>query len=274
MALPFLDCSAQRLEEIVQRRLLCVFDFDGTLAPIVARPEQVRVPLGLLLRMRALSAYAPVAVLSGRSLTDISPRLDFEADFVVGNQGLEGLPGGRHCAASYQPLCHAWEQTLSAALAEQAFFDEGIWIENKGYSLAVHYRSARNAVKAKAQLAGLFRDLLPRAQVIEGKCVFNLLPPGSVTKATALEELMQASGARSAVYVGDDATDEAAFRLRRRDLLTVRIGPATNTAAEFFLPDQRDMFKALDDLIGRLHQVQARNWLHAARADAQCLALA
>jgi trehalose 6-phosphate phosphatase len=272
MALPFLDCSAQRLDEIVQRRLLCVFDFDGTLAPIAARPEEVRVPLGLLLRMRALSAYAPVAVLSGRSLSDIYPRLEFEPDFVAGNQGMEGLPGGERCAKAYRPLCHAWEQTLSAALGEQALPDQGIWIENKGYSLAIHYRSAPNPVKTKAQLAGLIRGLLPHAQIIEGKCVFNLLPPGAGTKGTALEQLMQVSGAGSAVYIGDDVTDEAAFRLRRPDLLTVRIGPGTNTAAEFFLPDQRDMFQALDDLIGRLHQAQARNWLHTAPVDAQCLA--
>jgi trehalose 6-phosphate phosphatase len=272
MALPFLDCSAQRLDEVVRHGLLCVFDFDGILAPIVAQPEQVRVPLGLLLRMRALSAYAPVAVLSGRSLSDIQARLEFEPDFVVGNHGLEGLSGGR-CFDSYQRLCHAWDRTLSAALREQALFDQGIWIENKGYSLSVHYRSARNPVKVQAQLAGLFSRLLPLAQIIEGEYVFDLLPPGASNKGTALEQLMRVSGARSAVYVGGDVTDEAVFRLRRRDLLTVRIGLATNTAAEFFLPHRRDMFQALDDLVGRLHQAQARNWLHAAPVDAQCRAV-
>jgi trehalose 6-phosphate phosphatase len=263
MALPFLDCSSRRLDEIVNDGLLCVFDFDGTLAPTVMQPEKARVPLGISLRLLQLSTYAPVAILTGRSLTDIRARLEFEPEFVMGNHGLEGGLEEEHSARDYERLCCAWEKTLSTALMDHVIFDPGIQIENKGYSLSVHYRLARDHAKTEKQLAELFSRLQPAARVVGGKCVWNILPQDAADKGMALERLMQISGARSAIYVGDDVTDEDVFRLQRRDLLSVRIGPVTDSAAEFFLPNPLDMFHLLDNVIHRLRQAQAENWIHA-----------
>jgi trehalose 6-phosphate phosphatase len=247
-----------RLDEIVKSGVLCVFDFDGTLAPIVMQPEQASLPPDVRQRLMVLSSLAPVALLTGRSIADIKARLGFEPDFVVGNHGLEGLPGWEQRAERYESTCRAWKEKLAHALQDE-HCDTGIRIENKRYSLSVHYRMARNQLKTEAALAELFARILPEARVIGGKCVFNLLPQGAADKGWALERLMDLGGARSAIYVGDDVTDEDVFRLRRRDLLSIRIEAASDSAAEFYLPRWHDILQLLDDLIGRLRAQQVHN---------------
>jgi len=254
MSLPFFECSSQRLDEIVQPGMLCAFDFDGTLAPIVTEPHRADVPLPVLRRLIELCEYTPVAVITGRALADIRARLDFAPNFVIGNHGLEGMPGWEGRAGQYEQLCRQWEQTLSAILSDKTVFDSGIWIENKTYSLSVHYRLVRDHQKAEAQLADVLASLAQSAHVIRGKCVYNLLPPDAANKGMALEQLLQESGAPSAIYIGDDVTDEDVFRLQRTDLLSVRIGRSVDTKAEFFVHHRLDIVQLLDELIRRLRQ--------------------
>ena len=78
------------------------------------------------------------------------------------------------------------------------------------------------------------------------------MPQDATHKGGALEELMQQTGAATAIYVGDDVTDEDVFRLGRPDLLTVRIEPHPDTAAEFHLPAMPDIVRLLDELVCRL----------------------
>jgi len=254
----FSEAGLHRLDEIVQPGLLCVFDFDGTLSPIVTQPERARLPAGVLQRLVDLSNHAPVAIITGRSVTDIRPRLGFVPDFLVGNHGLEGVPGWEPRGERYTEICRDWEEALSAALRDQARFDPGIRLENKGYSLSVHYRLARDRSRAETQLAELFASLMPAARVVAGKCVFSLLPQDAADKGSAFEQLMQISGARSAIYVGDDVTDEDVFRLRRPDLLSVRIERSADTAAEFYLHHRFDIVQLLDELLRRLREQQIK----------------
>lgn len=249
--------GARRLDEIVKPGMLCAFDFDGTLAPIVKDPERACMPTAVSRRLVALSEYARVAIITGRSLEDIGVRLDFSPDFVLGNHGIEGLPGWEQRAEHYRQLCLEWEQRLATALSDRANFDAGIWIENKNYSLSVHYRMACNRTQAEFHLNQLFAQLLPEAKVIGGKCVFNLLPPDTVNKGMALEHLIEASGVSSALYVGDDVTDEHVFVLQRKELLTVRVEHAPHSAAEFYLNHRLEMVQLLDELIGRLSRMQS-----------------
>lgn len=254
MSLCFFEHGARRIEEIIKPGVLCAFDFDGTLAPIVKDPERACMPAAISRRLAILSEYARVAIITGRSLEDIGLRLDFLPEFVIGNHGIEGIPGWEERAGHYRKLCGEWAQRLSAALNDRALFDAGIWIENKAYSLSVHYRMARNREDTEQSLGKLFAALVPDAHVIGGKCVFNLMPPGSVNKGIALERLLDVSGASGALYVGDDVTDEDVFRLHRKDVLTVRIERAVDSAAEFHLNHRLEMVQLFDELIGRLSE--------------------
>jgi trehalose 6-phosphate phosphatase len=248
----FDEAGLARLDEIVQPGMLCVFDFDGTLSPIVPQPDSAALPPEVRERLMTLMTLAPVAILTGRSLSDIGKRLGFEPHYVIGNHGLEGMPGWEGRSKSYATACAAWRSALQRAFCDKQRFDPGIRLEDKGYSLSVHYRMARNQAQAEQRLRALFETLSPPPRVVDGKCVFSLMPAGAAHKGGALEQLMQQADAATAIYVGDDVTDEDVFRLRRPDVLTVRIEPHPDTAAEFYLPAMPDIVQLLDELVRRL----------------------
>jgi trehalose 6-phosphate phosphatase len=252
----FSESGVRRLDEIVQPGLLCVFDFDGTLSPIVSHPDEAGLPAEVRERILVLLKLAPVAILTGRSLADIRTRLGFEPDYVVGNHGLEGVPGWEWRARHFEDICRSWSAALAAALQDKEHFDPGIVLEDKKYSLSVHYRMARDPLQAEARLAELFTRLLPLPRVIAGKFVYSLLPGDSADKGSALQELLRISGAGSVIYVGDDITDEDVFRLQRPDLLSVRVEKSHASAAEFYLARWQDIVRLLDELIRRLREME------------------
>lgn len=241
-----------RLDQAARGGMLCAFDFDGTLAPIVEQPREARIPAALAEDLSALARLAPVAVITGRSMQDIRERLPFEPRYVVANHGLEGLPSRIVPDPRFEELCRGWMERLSAAFAADPRHDAGIWIEPKGASLSVHYRCTRDPAHSARRLAQLLPELVPEARIIGGKSVFNLLPQGAGDKGRALEVLMQAGGFGSAIYVGDDLTDESVFSLRRREIVSVRVESDVESCAEFFIERQTDMARLFGELGVRL----------------------
>lgn len=250
----FSAAGRTRFLQFAHPGLLCAFDFDGTLAPIVTQPERARIPTSVISRLNELAHYTPVAIITGRTVADVSSRLGFEPTYVVGNHGIEGLPGWEKSATKYAALCSAWADTLIACLQQAVSPDAGIWIEHKQYSLSVHYRMARDRAAAEKMLIELFAVAVPSAKVTAGKCVFNLLPDGAADKGVALEKLISVSGSSGAIFVGDDVTDEAVFRLRRPDLLSIRVEHDPHSAAEFFVSHRVSVLQILDDLVLRFRQ--------------------
>lgn len=261
MAASFLEHGTGRLLDIVRPGMLCAFDFDGTIAPIVDDPAAARVAPSVLRRLAALAEFTPVAIITGRSLEDISLRLDFFPEFVIGNHGMEGLPGEERNEERYRLSCRAWLHDLQGALG-RAGLDPAIWIEDKIYSLSVHYRLAQDPPAMESKLRRLLELTLPGVRIVEGKFVFNLLPADAPDKGQALKMLRTLTGAQSVIYIGDDVTDESVFHLPHDDLLTIRIENHPGTAAEFFLPDLADMPQFLDILLKRLSET-----LHAETAS-------
>jgi trehalose 6-phosphate phosphatase len=271
MTLLFSEQGRARFDEIVKPGLLCAFDFDGTLAPIVAQPERAFLPQDLREQLVELSNYAPVAIITGRSVEDLGARLGFKPDFIVGNHGLEGLPGWERRAEHYEAVCRAWRDQLTAALHPQGLLESQVWIENKRYSLSLHYRLAQDHERVAAGLSALFGGLSPAPRIVAGKYIFNLLPEDAIHKGSALEQLIRATGAASAVYVGDDVTDEDVFRLRRNDLLSVRVEPELGSAAPYFIEHRQEMPTLLQALIARLRELKARNWISGIRDQDQVI---
>lgn len=255
----FSDAGRRRLDATVQQRLLCAFDFDGTLAPIVMRPEHARLPRDIMLHLVALAAHAPIAIITGRSVDDIRERLGFAPDFIVGNHGIEGVPGWEKHARRHQAMSASWMNQLSGALHGE--HHAGIEVEDKRYSLSVHYRMTPDPERSAIALRALFERMQPTPRIVAGKYVFNLVPQDAADKGSALEKLMTISGARSAIYAGDDVTDEDVFRLRRDDVLSARVERATHSAAEFFLERPDDILVLLQELTTRLRLRNAVNWM-------------
>lgn len=258
----FSEAGLRRLSDIAREGLLCAFDFDGTLAPIVPRPEQVCLPGHIKERLLRLSVLAPLAIITGRALDDIHALLDFSPDFVVGNHGMEGVPGWEARAAEHERQCGEWKSQLTRIL-ESSRDINGISIEDKRYSLSVHYRAAPDHARAESFLNDICTGLAPKPRLVAGKCIISLVGVDAWHKGDALEALMDSTSATGAVYAGDDVTDEDVFRLERPDLLSVRVEPSTESAADFYVPHAVDMERMLDELITRLEACGARNWLHA-----------
>jgi trehalose 6-phosphate phosphatase len=237
------------LKNFVMPDMLCLFDFDGTLAPLVAEPAAAFLPHAVQHSLHRLQQLAKVGIVTGRSLADLSARLEFHPDYLVGNHGLEGLPGWEQRAAEFAAICAAWRIALANRLAA---IDGGIQLEDKHYSLSLHYRHARHPEQAMQALLPMFAQLSPPPRVIAGKFVWNLLPPGASDKGRAVEALINLAQAPRTLYVGDDVTDEDVFILQRDDLMTVRVGHAAYSAAQFFIPDRKTILALLDQLLACL----------------------
>lgn len=236
---------AQRNEPVLERyastNLLVAFDYDGTLAPIVSVPDRARMrPVTRRLLKRVAERY-PCVVISGRRRDDLVHRLrDIPIVHVSGNHGLEPWAEDPR----YIRQAQRWVQQLSPQLAPC----RGVVIENKTYSISIHYRAARDKQQALHAIDCATRDLRG-ARRVGGKLVVNLLPKGAPTKGTALERARRLLVCESALYVGDDETDEDVFGvLGPERLLSIRVGATDASRATYCLKHQGE----IDSLLRRL----------------------
>ncbi len=243
-----LPAHIDALSGLAWSNTLLAFDFDGTLSPIVADRDAA----GMRTRTRALFTTAchlfPTAVISGRSRQDVSSKLiGCGVKYVVGNHGLE--PGTNLRKA---------KRSLDAArvcLAEFARSMAGIDVEDKEYSLSVHYRRTRNHRSANMAIRRVIKTMAMPMRVVGGKCVVNVMPADAPTKGDALLALRAKSKADTALYVGDDVTDEDVFQIDEPGrLLSVRVGRSSTSSAPYYLKAQREV----DTLLSRLITFRSR----------------
>jgi trehalose 6-phosphate phosphatase len=206
------------VSELARRLNECaiLLDIDGTLLDLAPTPREVWVPPGLSTTLNRLleKTSGALALVSGRSLNDID--LIFAPDQypVVGGHGAEmRLTADREAVATHAPPL---DKELKRRLAAIAKLSPGILLEDKGYSLALHYRLAPHAEKAIYEAVSLIRADLPNApiEVLPGKCVCEIKHSG-FTKATGVRELMtlEPFKGRRPIFIGDDVTDEAVFAI-------------------------------------------------------------
>ncbi|GAB4479795.1 MAG: trehalose-phosphatase [Burkholderiaceae bacterium] len=236
----------EALRGLAGARVLYAFDFDGTLAPIVARPPDARAAIGVRQRLAQLAQRAPVAVVSGRSLADLRDRVPVEIRHCIGNHGNEGLPDSPDPQALHA-VCRSWTAQLEAALADAKA--SGIVVEDKRLTLSVHYRLARDREQAARALAQIVQRLDPAPRVIGGKLVLNLLPPGARTKFEALAALAERERAQRVLFVGDDETDELVFAQAPAHWITVRVELDRASRANYFIHRQSEIVMLLDQML-------------------------
>lgn len=242
---------------LIQADPLIAFDFDGTLSPMVTLPEQARMPAGIARGFQVLCEMTPVAVITGRSVEDITPRLLAKPKYVIGNHGAEGIPGEDENVTAYQAICARWMDQIRHVL-RWANLDPGLMIEHKPCSICVHYRLARNRESVARQIEAELSRLDPLPLVIGGMHGINLLPPGAPTKRRALESLLRIERKAAAFYIGDDETDEIVFRDAPREWITARVERDRHSTARFFLRHQSEMTECLQMIIRHLRDVRSR----------------
>ena len=230
------------LETFAWSNVLLAFDYDGTLAPLVNAPADATMRASTRRLLRRASELFPCVVITGRARADALGRLrNIEVCRVVGNHGAEPSPNGE----SMRRRVRQWLPVLKAQLSRR----QGVVVEDKGFSVAVHYRQARARQSARRAVLAAARSLSD-VRLVGGKLVVNFLVPGAPHKGLALERECSHFACDTVIYVGDDETDEDVFEIDRPgQLLSIRVGRKQTSAASYYIRNQAEIDRLLETLI-------------------------
>jgi len=229
-------------------RLFLLLDYDGTLCPIVSRPElavcppQVRSLLGKLRD----SPKARVAIISGRALEDLKNKVGVQGIMYVGNHGLEvENPAGSH-RKKLSPERQNELKKIRDSLETDLKPVPGILFEDKGPILTVHYRNAPREFAFRVQEAAekALQPFPDRWQVSPGKKIVEIRPQAGFDKGKTVREILNRfpSGRSLPVYLGDDHSDEDAFQALGSQGVSIWVGSgAASSSAQYFLLDPEEV---------------------------------
>lgn len=242
------------------RHLLVGLDYDGTLTPIVDEPAAARLApamrqaLGALVQRRDVT----VAVISGRAHADLQNLVALPGVVYASNHGMEiHGPGITYlepvAKEASERLC-----VLANRIADQVRDIRGAFVENKGLTLSVHYRQVApvDTERVGRIVRAAVEPVRSAFQITLGDKVHEVRPITHWNKGAAINWINRQIGAPDAlvIYIGDDATDEDAFRVLADNAVTIRVGDRAETAAQFLLPDPATVLRFLE-------------WIRAIRAQ-------
>jgi len=234
-------------------RLIILSDFDGTLAPIAERPELVRIPdeTKRILERLADNARCTLGIISGRSIRDVERYLKIKRIYYAGNHGLE-VKGPRLIFT--QPLTTSQRAALSESGEElKAVLRgvEGVVIEDKGLTISIHYRMVdENIVKTVEEAVVKVTLTHPSLKLSTGKKVFELRPDIDWNKGRCAELIVKAEGSGGLVlYLGDDETDEDAFRALSHGVTVLVNDHPSPTSARYFVKNTDEVALLLKKIL-------------------------
>ncbi|KAF0138135.1 MAG: beta-phosphoglucomutase family hydrolase, partial [Rhodospirillaceae bacterium] len=232
-------------------------DFDGTLTPIVPRPDMAHLPETARTILATLARYCPVVVISGRDRSDVARRIGLPNLTYVGSHGFDViLPDGRGPGHGNTGADQARLDRVSACLRHRLAAVSGSLIERKRFTVAVHSRTVAPECVSVVQTAveRILEEERPHLKLTTGKMVYELQPNIDWDKGRAVSWLVEALGlAREdviPVFFGDDVTDEHAFE--KLHGLGVVVASAADhdrlTAADFRVEDPDEVMIVLKRL--------------------------
>jgi trehalose 6-phosphate phosphatase len=191
-------------------------DFDGVLAPIVARPEDAAPSAEMRAELeRLVGRYALVSVVSGRAGDDVRARVGVDGVVCVGSHGLE-----------LEPQAERWRRVLAAFAADAPWPPDEI--EVKGLAVAFHFRGHADERQAVRELDAIANTAREEGLVARyGRKVLEVLPPVGSHKGTAVRRLLEEHGLSRALAAGDDTTDLDSFAALEGLELAVRVAVAS-----------------------------------------------
>jgi trehalose-phosphatase len=251
--------------ETVQHRirraqaLFLLLDYDGTLTPIVDRPELALIPPEVKVLLERLRDCPKVllAIICGRSLEDVRAKVGISGITYVGNHGLEiENPVGVHRKRLSLPREQELKRIMRS-LERRLRLVPGILLEDKGPILTVHYRNAPpeyrlQVRKAVEEVLGRWRD---RWEAIPGKKILEVRPRIDFGKGRTVQQLLDGmpSAGVLPVYLGDDRSDEDAFRALSGKGISIFVGPrSTPVTAEYSLRGPSEVQEFLERCLGIL----------------------
>ncbi|MGQ9508576.1 MAG: trehalose-phosphatase [Thermodesulfobacteriota bacterium] len=232
-------------------RFFFFFDYDGTLTPIVSQPEKANLSREQRTLLKALknNPKCLLAIVSGRSLKDIMNKVGLEGIYYVGNHGLEIFgPGGEVNYLSNGKFIQELKK-IRYRLKRKFKGIEGLLFEDKGYILAIHYRNTdpEFVPSILITLKQEVRNSSTPLCLSFGKRVFEIRPNINVNKGTAVLELLNQIPQASIfpLYMGDDQTDEDAFKIINRRGTTIFVGFSSNASAQYYVHDHFEVYQFL-----------------------------
>ena len=204
---------------------LFFLDYDGTLAPIVEKPMEAAPHPDVPALLKGLEARYPIRIITGRHLRDLAilmPEAPYQAVGLHGTQ--EGTIGGEIAS-----LLSKEEEAALTELREMLPTAEGLRIEDKGPTFAVHYRSAQDEASVRGRLKEWAANVPEVLETIWGKKVVELRPQGT-SKGIAVRRIAEEHPECTPIYLGDDVTDEDAFEALGDEAVTVKVGTGETKA--------------------------------------------
>lgn len=241
------DAKLERIRGLLLSgtRIGVLLDVDGTLSPIVARPEQARLQPSARQAVEALvPRFALVAVVSGRPTAEAAAMVGVEGVTVLGSYGLGDLPD--------VPMA------VIAAVKAVAAQIPGARVERKGGTVAVHVRGAPDPDGAEARLARALSPIAKEARmdIARGKRVLELVPRGQDLKGDAVARTITASSLDAVMYIGDDIADLGAFsaldRAAAAGVLTAKVAARGPETPEELLLDADLVVEGPEGVVGLL----------------------
>jgi alpha,alpha-trehalase len=236
-----------------------VLDYDGTLTPIVERPDLAVLSEDMRATVRALASLCTVSIISGRDRADVQRLVGLDELVYAGSHGFDiagpdGLEIQHEEGGAFVATVHRAVERLREVLAPI----EGALVEPKRFAVAVHYRQvAEDGVSMVEAAVDQLLAETPDLRKTYGKKVFELRPRLDWDKGKAVSWLLEALGLRGPgvlpFYLGDDTTDEDAFAALAERGIGILIGcPARETAAAYMLDRPADVQRFLRKLVGTL----------------------
>ncbi len=239
----------------LKKPIFIFLDYDGTIVPIQEKPMQAILPESTRLLLDGLAHHpnAYVGIVSGRSMTDIRGMIKLTSLFYIANHGYEiysrKIKWHHPIVTDILPIL----KKLLAGIEKALKTVHGALIENKNITLSIHYRqlsgipvySLKRIIKSKMQ------EYSRSLKISSGKKVFEIRPKNNWNKGKAifkLIELFNVTAKPLIVYIGDDRTDEDAFRLLPKEAFTVYVGNNSSSKAKYFLNHPNEVILFLKKL--------------------------
>ncbi|MBI5025334.1 MAG: bifunctional alpha,alpha-trehalose-phosphate synthase (UDP-forming)/trehalose-phosphatase [Nitrospirae bacterium] len=235
------------LKNIPKDNILIFLDYDGTLTPIVGSPDKAFLSDEIRSLLARLKKRVPVAIISGRALRDIRERVGIKDIIYAGNHGVEIWDGKEKVRSQESGVkSYALKEFLNRLKGALSHIN-GVIVEDKGITASIHFRMVNakdvgNLFDTFWKIAGDYEDLF---KITPGKKVFEIMPHGIWHKGDAVLWIWKNLGkGRVPIYIGDDTTDEDAFRAIKEKGITVCIGGSLE--AEYYLKGQDEVKSFLE----------------------------
>lgn len=235
---------------------LLMLDFDGTLSPLVKVSTRAFLPEKNKEILKKISRLIPTAIVSGRGLADIKQKIGIKGLIYAGNHGLEWQIGNRRSQIKMPDKMVAAINLTGRQLNNLCKIYPGAWLENKGLTLSLHYRLvnlrlAERLLKEAKRLTTLFQKQRLLA-LTEDKKTLEVRPALRWNKGYWVKFLRQKLGRQLLpIYIGDDATDEDAFKILRSGT-TIKAGERHDSKANYHCRDTKEITLFLNWLLNKL----------------------